>query len=83
MTQFDGGGVGRFGQTDQRTGDQTHQPRESEWVIIATGCVFMSHQVYESEEIRSVLISGDREAIEKLHTNMRRLKQNFDRGLLV
>ena len=41
------------------------------------------HGLYKPEEIRSVLISRDREEIEELNANLKRFKQNFDRGLLV
>ena len=42
-----------------------------------------SHVSYKPEEFRSVLIYGDREEIERFNADLRRLKQNFDRGLLV
>ena len=47
--------------------------------------VSVSHRYepYKPEEIRSVLISRDREEIKKLNADLRRFKQNFDRGLLV
>ena len=41
------------------------------------------HGSYKPEEIRTVLVSKDREEIEALNANLRRFKQNFDRGLLV
>ena len=54
-------------------------------MILSTECVSVSHRhgLYKPEEIRSVLISGDQEEIERLNADLRRLKQNFDRGLLV
>ena len=54
-------------------------------MILSTECVSVSHRhgLYKPEEIRSVLISGDREEIEELNANLKRFKQNFDRGLLV
>ena len=42
-----------------------------------------SHVSYKLEGIRSALISEDREEIERLNADLRRFKQNFDRGLLV
>ena len=47
--------------------------------------VYSSHSyvLYKPEEIGSILISGDQEEIERLNADLRRLKQNIDRGLLV
>ena len=54
-------------------------------MILSTECVSVSHRhgLYKPEEIRSVLISGDQEEIEKINADLKRFKQNFDRGLLV
>ena len=54
-----------------------------EWYCLLSVSASHRYGTYKPEEIRTVLISRDREEIETLNANLRRFKQNFDRGLLV